>query len=255
MAETGPAGSPRDPFENIISIVAGPIAAVIRSFDQMRRGTDELIKGMENFNRTMQNLNDTAERVNALLNEFEEPVRAILPQVTRTVNLAEDLATRISGPVDQVVPGLTRLANTLNSPVLTSLPTDLSRFVDAINDLVRRLSPLGQLAESATGLFGIRIPGMPQRPAGSGVGAGLRTSHSAVAGEVRFGAARHRRRRRAAKKSTAKKSATEGASSRRSGPSHTAERCAVQRRDERSLDDRPSERACRGRRSRRRRRS
>ena len=58
MAETGPAGSARDPFENIISIVAGPIAAVIRSFDQMRHGTDELIKGMENFNRTMQNLND-----------------------------------------------------------------------------------------------------------------------------------------------------------------------------------------------------
>jgi ABC-type transporter Mla subunit MlaD len=164
MAETGPAGPPRDPFENIISIVAGPIAAVLRSFDQMRRGTDELIKGMENFNRTMQNLNVTAERVNALLNEFEQPVRAILPQVTRTVNLAEELASRVSGPVDQVVPGLTRLADTLNSPVLTSLPNDLGRFVEAINDLVRRLSPLGQLAESATGLFGIRIPGVP-RPA------------------------------------------------------------------------------------------
>ena len=91
----------------------------------MRHGTDELIKGMENFNRTMQNLNETAERVNDLLNEFEQPVRAILPQVTRTVNLAEELATRVSGPVDQVVPGLTRLADTLSSPVLTSLPTDL----------------------------------------------------------------------------------------------------------------------------------
>jgi hypothetical protein len=100
-----------------------------------------------------------------LLNEFEEPVRAVLPQVTRTVNLAENLATRLSGPIDQVAPGLTRLAATLNSPVLTSLPTDLGRFVDAINDLVRRLAPLGQLAESATGLFGLRIPGMPQRPA------------------------------------------------------------------------------------------
>jgi hypothetical protein len=99
-----------------------------------------------------------------LLNEFEQPVRAILPQITRTVNLAEELASRVSGPVDQVVPGLTRLADTLNSPVLTSLPTDLGRFVEAINDLVRRLSPLGQLAESATGLFGIRLPGVP-RPA------------------------------------------------------------------------------------------
>jgi ABC-type transporter Mla subunit MlaD len=162
MAETGPAGSARDPFENLISIVAGPIAAVIRSFDQLRRGSDELLKGLENFNRTMQNLNATAERVNSLLNEFEEPVRTILPQVMRTVTLAEDLANRVSGPVDQVVPGLTRLATTLNSPVLTSLPTDLARFVDAINELMRRLSPLGQLAESATGLFGLRIPGVPR---------------------------------------------------------------------------------------------
>ena len=56
---------PRDPFENLISLVAGPIAAVIRSFDQLRRGSDELFKGLENFNRTMANLNDTAERVNA----------------------------------------------------------------------------------------------------------------------------------------------------------------------------------------------
>ena len=93
MADPGPASSPR-PVRELISLVAGPIAAVIRSFDQLRRGSDELIKGLENFNRTMQNLNATAERVNGLLNEFEEPARAILPQVTRTVNLAEDLATR-----------------------------------------------------------------------------------------------------------------------------------------------------------------
>ena len=133
---------------------------MIRSFDQLRRGADELMKALENFNRTMQNLNDTAERVNSLLNEFEEPTRAIMPQIARTVSLAEDLATRMSAPIEQVVPGLTRLADTLASPVFASLPTDLGTFVDAINDLVRRMSPLGQLAESATGLFGLRIPGV-----------------------------------------------------------------------------------------------
>ena len=83
-----------------------------------------------------------------------------MPQIARTVSLAEDLATRMSAPIDQVVPGLTRLADTLASPVFASLPTDLSAFLDAINDLVRRMSPLGQLAESATGLFGLRIPGV-----------------------------------------------------------------------------------------------
>ncbi len=160
MADPGSAGPTRDPFESVISLVAGPIAAVIRSFDQLRRGSDELLKGLENFNRTMENLNATAERVNSLLNEFEEPARAILPQVTRTVNLAEDLATRVSGPIDQVVPGLTRLADTLGSPVLTSLPKDLGSFVEALNDLIRRLAPLAQMADSASGLFGLRIPGM-----------------------------------------------------------------------------------------------
>ena len=98
MADSGSAGGTRDPFENIISLVAGPIAAVIRSFDQLRRGSDELFKGLENFNRTMANLNDTAERVNALLNEFEEPARAVLPQVLATARLAEDLATRVVRP-------------------------------------------------------------------------------------------------------------------------------------------------------------
>jgi hypothetical protein len=154
----------RDPFENFISLVSGPIAAVIRSFDQLRKGADELIKGLENFNRTMANLNETAERVNGLLNEFEEPARTIIPQVLRTVKVAEDLANRMAGPVDQVVPGLNRLAETLSSPVFTTLPNDLNGFVDAINDLVRKLSPLGQIAESAGGLFGLRIPGL-SRPA------------------------------------------------------------------------------------------
>jgi hypothetical protein len=140
MVESPP---PRDPFENLVSLVAGPIAAVIRSFDQLRRSSDEMFKGLENFNRTMANLNDTAERVNALLNEFEEPVRAVMPQVLATAKLAEQL-----------------------TPVFAALPTDLGKFVDSINDLSRRLAPLGQLAESAGGLFSLRLPGMP-RPFGS----------------------------------------------------------------------------------------
>src|SRR5687768_5053739 len=98
-----------DPFADVISLVAGPIAAVIRSFDQLRRGAEELMKGLENFNATMTNLNETAERVNRLLNDFEEPVRAVLPQITRTVQLADDMATRLATPIDQVIPGLSRL--------------------------------------------------------------------------------------------------------------------------------------------------
>jgi ABC-type transporter Mla subunit MlaD len=160
------ADTPRpDPFSDVISLVAGPIAAVIRSFDQLRRGAEELMKGLENFNATMENLNDTAGRVNRLLNDFEEPIRAMLPQLTRTVKLADELSARLSGPIDQVAPGLARLADTLNSPVLMALPTDLGAFLDIINDLSRRMSPLAQVFEQAGGLFGMRLPGMPARQA------------------------------------------------------------------------------------------
>jgi len=148
-----------DPFADVISLVAGPITAVIRSFDQLRRGSEELMKGFENFNATMSNLNETAARINRLLNDFEEPIRLMLPQITRTVKMADEVATRLSTPIDQVIPGLSRLADTLDSPVLRNLPTDLGQFLDVVNDLGRRMSPLAQMAEQAGSMFGIRIPG------------------------------------------------------------------------------------------------
>jgi len=151
-----------DPFADVISLVSGPITAVIRSFDQLRRGADELIRGLENFNTTMTNLNETAQRVNSLLNDFEEPVRAMLPQIRRTVDAAESMSTRLSAPIDEVIPGLNRLAQTLNSPVLQTMPADLGEFMNVINDLSRRLGPLGQFAEQAGSLFGLRLPARPE---------------------------------------------------------------------------------------------
>jgi ABC-type transporter Mla subunit MlaD len=160
MADTG--GTRTDPFADVISLVAGPIAAVIRSFDQLRKGADELMRGLENFNTTMTSLNETAERVNRLLNDLEEPVRAMLPQVRRTVDAAERISTGLSGPVDDVIPGLQRLADTLDSPVLRSMPTDLGQFMTVINDLSQRLGPLSQFAEQAGKMFGLRLPPRPE---------------------------------------------------------------------------------------------
>lgn len=153
----------RDPFAEVISLVAGPIAAAIRSVDQLRHGSDEFVKGLENFNTTMASLNETANRINALLEEVEGPIRTVMPQVTRTMKTADEIASRLSGPVEQVAPGLQRLAEVLNSPVIASLPTDLSSFVTTINDLGRRLGPLSQLAETAGGMFGLRLPGRAQQ--------------------------------------------------------------------------------------------
>ena len=52
--------------------------------------------------------------------------------------MADEMSKKLAGPIDQVAPGLNRLADTLNAPIITSFPTDLSAFVDAINDLVLR---------------------------------------------------------------------------------------------------------------------
>jgi hypothetical protein len=153
-----------DPFADFISFAAGPITAVIRSFDQLRRGAEEMLKGFENFNHTMTNLNETAERINRLLNDFEEPIRAMVPQLTRTVKMADQLSARLSTPVENVIPGLSRLAETLENPVLRSFPTDLGRFTEVINDVARRMSPLAQWAEQAGGMFGLRFPGMGTAP-------------------------------------------------------------------------------------------
>ena len=86
-------------------------------------------------------------------------MRAMLPQITRTVKLADDISKRLQAPLENVIPGLDRLASTLDSPVLRSLPTDLGQFLEVINDLGRRMSPLAQMAEQAGSMFGLRIPG------------------------------------------------------------------------------------------------
>jgi ABC-type transporter Mla subunit MlaD len=220
MADTGFGRT--DPFSDVIALVAGPIAAGIRSFEQLRKGADELMRGLENFNATMENLNETAARVNRLLNDFEEPVRAMLPQLTRTVKMADDLSLRLATPIDQVIPGLTRLADTLNSPALRSMPTDLGQFMEVINDLSKRMSPLAQIAEQAGSMFGLRIPGLSRQAAPSGaspapVVATAVSSHAATPSaaaareavkEVWEGTAPAPARKRAARQAPAKKAAT-----------------------------------------------
>lgn len=127
---------PSDPFGDFVGLVAGPLAAGIRSVEQMRHAADEFVRGVENFNRTMENLNATVERVNRLLDDIEEPTRALLPQVTRSVKAVDDLTQKFA-----------------------QLPIDPSELASAIVELSRRLAPLAQMAESATGMFGLRIPG------------------------------------------------------------------------------------------------
>ncbi|MEM9041179.1 MAG: hypothetical protein AAGD33_14880 [Actinomycetota bacterium] len=151
-----------DPLSEVFTVLAAPIAGTIRSVEQFRKGVDEFLRGVENFNRTMENLNDTAERVNGLLEEVEEPLRAALPQVTRTVKAADEMMQVVAGPAMAVAPGLTQLAETLNNPAFQRVPLQLGQMTDLLGELSQRLAPLGQLAESAGGMFGgFRLPGFP----------------------------------------------------------------------------------------------
>ena len=148
-----------EPLADLITLAAGPIAAVIRSFDQLRRGSEELIRAVENFNTTMTKLNETAARVNRLLDDVEEPVRAMIPQITRTVQHgrrdveAAGRADRSGGARAQPA---RRHAERADHHVVPDRPQRVHRRDQRPR---RRLSPLGQIAESAGGMFGLRIPG------------------------------------------------------------------------------------------------
>ena len=93
----------------MISLVAGPIAAVVRPFDQLRQGAEELMSGFENFNKTMDNLNETAERQPAAQRVRGADAGHAPPGPAHRA-AADDISIRLSGPIEQVVPGLDRLA-------------------------------------------------------------------------------------------------------------------------------------------------
>ncbi len=150
-----------DPLSQMFNLFAAPLAGTIQSFEQFRKGVDEFLRGVDNFNRTMENLNETTERINRLVSDVEEPIRAAIPQMTRTVKAADEMMQVVSGPAMAAAPGLDRLAKTLTTPAFTQLPDQLGQFSDILGDLQSRLGPLTQLAESAGGLFGgFRLPGM-----------------------------------------------------------------------------------------------
>lgn len=213
-----------DPLADLFTLFASPLSGTVRSIEQFRKGVDEFLKGVENFNRTMQNLNETTERINSLLIDVEQPIRAAIPQVTRTVKAADDMMQVVSGPAMAVAPGLARLAETLATPAFAQLPHQIGTFSDVLDEVSRRLAPLTQLAESAGGLFGFRIPGSrsmvatprvpepepePEPPAAKKAPAKQRTAKKAAA-------RKQPAKQSAAKKSTAKKATAKKATAKKS---------------------------------------
>ena len=70
---------------------------------------------------------------------MDEPIKALVPQLTRTIKAADAMVQQLNGPVDRVAPGLSKLADVLNAPGLTTFPTELSD----VHDDAHRTRPSG----------------------------------------------------------------------------------------------------------------
>lgn len=150
-----------DPLAEVINLLAAPIASGIRSVEQVKRGVDEVWRAVENLNRTMETLNETAQRVNALLADIEEPVRAAIPQLTRTIKTADEITQRLDGPIRAAAPNIERVVDTFAAPGFAEIPSQIADALGTLGEMSRRLSPLAAFAENAGGLFGgLRIPGV-----------------------------------------------------------------------------------------------
>jgi ABC-type transporter Mla subunit MlaD len=125
-----------------------PLAGIGRSVDQFRRAVNDMFTAVETFTETMNQLNQVASRLNALLDEVEEPVRALMPQVTRTVRTAD---------------------------VVTEQMYDL---VGVFADLAKRLQPISGLAETAGSVFALRnrLPGFGVAEAGAAIAREMTTT-------------------------------------------------------------------------------
>lgn len=119
---------------------SNPLAQLTRSFTQMQKGIDDFLRLVEQFGATMEQMNRIAERVNTLLDEVEPPVRALMPQVTRTIKAGDVVVDRMGSAVDLLA------------------------------DLAKGLQPLAQLAENTSGLLGLK--NLSSLRPGAGVGAG-----------------------------------------------------------------------------------
>jgi len=142
---------------DIFSLIGGnPLAGLSKSFTQFQQGVSLFMESVERFNETMEQLNGVASRLNGLLDTVEEPMKALAPQVTRTVKTADALVQQLSGPLERLAPAMIGFTEVVTSPVVAGLPRELDAVLRALGDVAQRLQPLGQLAESAGGWLGLR---------------------------------------------------------------------------------------------------
>ena len=108
--------TPANPLDGVGDLLKSlgldnPLATGAKAVDQARRSVEALIASMELFVQSMDNINQVAARVNRLLDDLEGPLRQSIPHVSGALSALQRLSEATSG----------------------------------LNDLARRLGPLGAL--------------------------------------------------------------------------------------------------------------
>ena len=120
--------TPPNVVEQLLNLLGtvDPLQLAGQAVDISRRTTEALILVLENFASTVDNLNKTTTRLNSILDEVEEPLKRVMPQVGAAMNAM----------------------------------ASMGEVASQLADLSKRLGPLTTLAENAGGLFGLR----PNKP-------------------------------------------------------------------------------------------
>jgi ABC-type transporter Mla subunit MlaD len=95
MSDTEPKVSPpsSQPMDDLFALLGSlnPLTNGVKALDQAKRTIDALIASLEMFVQSMDNVNQVATRVNRLLDDVEEPLRRLMPQMATALGAAAKL--------------------------------------------------------------------------------------------------------------------------------------------------------------------
>ncbi len=202
-----------DPIGEALGFLGGPLLGALGSNKQLKSGIDEMARVFKNLNVSIEALNETSSRLNAFMSDIEEPIRTILPVVSRTVSNADKVMSAVSEPAMKAAPALLRTAQAFDRSNITAVPSQIEALVEVFAELAKRLAPLAAVTGSAGGLLG-RL----QSITGQGASAARSFTQSAASTPAKKTAAK----KTAAKKTAAKKTAAKKTAAKKTAAKKTA---------------------------------
>lgn len=100
MSDADPKVSPPSvaPLDELLALLGSlnPLTNGVKAIEQGKRTIDALIASLEMFVQSMDNVNQVATRVNRLLDDVEEPLRKLMPQMATALGAAAKLGDVVS---------------------------------------------------------------------------------------------------------------------------------------------------------------